>query len=1101
MFDGSFKSKRTINLGGNKQQVDKSKLLRQAQEERRVREAERKRLKAAENIQAWYRGRTVAIKVRQDLRACWDQSISALLQSVQASSASPSRSPSASFEQLSHGVVSVTQKFLIFYRSQYDHRRLVQLSTLLILPANGTNDPVATVPFRVLSNRQPKWDILLRRLLMVLVKHLGDYPSWIENDSAPVLTLLDILTVPESFQSLQGPSLSLDLHAMFSQILFRSGIIATLSRFLLRIPLDDKGRPSIAKALLLSLRLCKTNDQSQDDSNTLDQFISHILTIPLLPNRMSIETLTTFTSRLPLDYILQRLSSTSCSAVASFLPSKITYLVANILAFCYQRIVRMNPAVSNAYLRVLTILLGMIPQDSIEQAPKAADDDEDMDDIEWRSEELPGTSNFSTPSSFNTNIDPVVLKWLSLAHDSNHLNDILRSMESALTPNGVQGEVLSAESIGQITQLLLNLITLFPSHKINILSNLMYFRFGGKTRLSASPGSGKFFGTSIIKIFLDAFMTTALYGQLIDSMKHDAPLSVELILNPAHEKSWSLLAFVSELYCQVLVTMGDDEFHDETRNQISLSSVITLSSVVKDVAFLLWWNDNALDMELNLAGSKNLKVGYLRDIVTKLTRQLHARDSRRSFCPKDHWLLSMPLNMSAFKKAVIMDEESLSRDREQEEMDGDDVLMSDANFIRGQRAINRRQKSSQLARLSPRLGVLNNIPFVIRFEDRVSIFREFVESDRHRTDGGSLSFQPHATGQARIRRGYVFEDGYEQLYNLGSRLKGRIAISFIDQYGIQEAGIDGGGVFKEFLTCLVRQAFDTNYGLFMNTSDQLLYPNPHSYAKETTQLKHYVFLGRILGKALYEGILIDAAFAGFFLAKCLGQVNYLDDLPSLDPDLYRGLMNLKNYDGDVEDMSLDFTVSDEESGQNISRNLVPNGSNIQVTRQNRIRYIYLMAHYRLNTQIDPQCRAFFHGLSDLIDPKWLWMFNQQELQIMLGGAQTAINLKDLEENVVYSNFKPTDPTIEYFWSVVQEMNEEDRRLLVKFITSCARPPLLGFKELNPKLCIRNAGQEEDRLPTSSTCMNLLKLPAFTSRQRLKEKLLYAIHSEAGFDLS
>lgn len=148
-------------------------------------------------------------------------------------------------------------------------------------------------------------------------------------------------------------------------------------------------------------------------------------------------------------------------------------------------------------------------------------------------------------------------------------------------------------------------------------------------------------------------------------------------------------------------------------------------------------------------------------------------------------------------------------------------------------------------------------------------------------------------------------------HKIGRKLKGRIAIEFIDQHGISEAGIDGGGVFKEFLTSLVHQAFDTNYGLFLNTSDHLLYPNPHAFASEATQLKHYEFLGRILGKALYEGILIDAAFAGFFLGKCLGQVNYLDDLPSLDPELYRGLMFLKNYEGDVEDLSLFFTVDDE----------------------------------------------------------------------------------------------------------------------------------------------------------------------------------------------
>ena len=33
------------------------------------------------------------------------------------------------------------------------------------------------------------------------------------------------------------------------------------------------------------------------------------------------------------------------------------------------------------------------------------------------------------------------------------------------------------------------------------------------------------------------------------------------------------------------------------------------------------------------------------------------------------------------------------------------------------------------------------------------------------------------------------------------------------------------------------------------------------------QLSWYRFIGRVLGKALYEGILIDVAFATFFLAK------------------------------------------------------------------------------------------------------------------------------------------------------------------------------------------------------------------------------------------
>lgn len=51
------------------------------------------------------------------------------------------------------------------------------------------------------------------------------------------------------------------------------------------------------------------------------------------------------------------------------------------------------------------------------------------------------------------------------------------------------------------------------------------------------------------------------------------------------------------------------------------------------------------------------------------------------------------------------------------------------------------------------------------------------------------------------------------------------------------------------------------------------------------------------------------------------------------------------------------------------------------------------------------------------------------------------------------------------------------------------------------MCVHYGGNESDRLPTASTCMNLLKLPEFRDYDTLKHKLLYAIESGAGFELS
>ena len=51
--------------------------------------------------------------------------------------------------------------------------------------------------------------------------------------------------------------------------------------------------------------------------------------------------------------------------------------------------------------------------------------------------------------------------------------------------------------------------------------------------------------------------------------------------------------------------------------------------------------------------------------------------------------------------------------------------------------------------------------------------------------------------------------------------------------------------------------------------------------------------------------------------------------------------------------------------------LIPNGSNIPVTKENRLQYINLISHYRLSKQIKAQSEAFFEGLTEMIEPKWI----------------------------------------------------------------------------------------------------------------------------------
>ena len=87
-----------------------------------------------------------------------------------------------------------------------------------------------------------------------------------------------------------------------------------------------------------------------------------------------------------------------------------------------------------------------------------------------------------------------------------------------------------------------------------------------------------------------------------------------------------------------------------------------------------------------------------------------------------------------------------------------------------------------IADLSPRLGVLNNIPFAIPFEARVKIFRSFIRNDKSTVAPRSYSF--HSRTRATVRRGHIAEDGFDKLGD--ANLKEYIEIIFIDQFGEKE---------------------------------------------------------------------------------------------------------------------------------------------------------------------------------------------------------------------------------------------------------------------------------------------------------------------------
>ena len=161
--------------------------------------------------------------------------------------------------------------------------------------------------------------------------------------------------------------------------------------------------------------------------------------------------------------------------------------------------------------------------------------------------------------------------------------------------------------------------------------------------------------------------------------------------------------------------------------------------------------------------------------------------------------------------------------------------------------------------------LIGKMPHVLPHKDRVLLFRRLVNDEK-------CGLPSHKSTLITIHRNSVVEDGFEQLKSTAlsdAHLKGVIRVKFVNQEGLMEAGIDQDGVFKEFLEESITKIFNPELNLFKLTEDQKLYPSPTSNMHEH-HIALFEYVGRLLGKAVYEGIVVEVQFASFFLTQLLG---------------------------------------------------------------------------------------------------------------------------------------------------------------------------------------------------------------------------------------
>ena len=306
-------------------------------------------------------------------------------------------------------------------------------------------------------------------------------------------------------------------------------------------------------------------------------------------------------------------------------------------------------------------------------------------------------------------------------------------------------------------------------------------------------------------------------------------------------------------------------------------------------------------------------------------------------------------------------------------------------------------------------------------------------------------------------------------------------------------------------------------GLFIYDEDShCCYFNPNSF--ETSD--QFFLIGVVLGLALYNSTILDVALPPFAFRKLLASAPVytgpvtssvrpvatytLDDLAEYRPSLAKGLLQLLEYEGDVEStFCRDFVAEVDRYGQKLQIPLCPNGETRPVTSTNRHEFVDLYVRYILDTAVSRQFEPFKRGFFTVCGGNALSLFRPEEIELLVRGSDEPLDVATLQAVATYEGWGTTtipanEPVVQWFWETFRNADPRKQRRLLSFITASDRIPAMGAANLIIRItCL---GDDVHRFPTARTCFNRLGLYRYSMQQQLENKLWTAVTESEGFGM-
>ena len=173
------------------------------------------------------------------------------------------------------------------------------------------------------------------------------------------------------------------------------------------------------------------------------------------------------------------------------------------------------------------------------------------------------------------------------------------------------------------------------------------------------------------------------------------------------------LVLLSHLYTHYLLFTPDDEFFSNS-NLLTIDEVLDVSAIWRNLAF--WGYMSGVAPEGNSWSGKGRED--VRSLFTRGVTRVAERNARRRFATEDFWVMPGQGDMRGFVAAAVFEDAQLDQVDMHEDRSGN------VSLVLGRRR--QRFSKRQIAYISPRLGLLNNLPMAVPFVTRLEAFRQFV---------------------------------------------------------------------------------------------------------------------------------------------------------------------------------------------------------------------------------------------------------------------------------------------------------------------------------------------------------------------------------------